>query len=206
MISSVRATSQLCTYSADTVTTVQSVFDQVAAVGNAEAYLPDVLVLACSYIKLITLRGWLRPWFAARNPSTDLTGEGLDAMKTARTRMMQCATELSHFVRALGPDMATTFWPSWNQLIFSTIFHTQMTMAITCSDYEDAASWIRLLMSTRESARQRVNLFPQLRLGLLRVDSLFWRGIDQTLRLEAHVEQAFQDILAASNASTETTS
>lgn len=67
-----------------------------------------------------------------------------------------------------------------------------MTMATSSPTFEEATTWINSLQSTRKSLRLKVASFPFLRLGLLRIDALFWRGITNVLELEQHVEEAFR--------------
>ena len=86
------------------------------------------------------------------------------------------------------------FWPHWSQVAFSCICFLNLLMAITSPDIQEATTWFRDLHMTRKEMRLKSNMLPVLRLGLLRIDALFWKGIDKVLHLQPHV----QDALAAS--------
>lgn len=59
---------------------------------------------------------------------------------------------------------------------------------------EDAMTWFKMLQQTRRQLRIKSNSLSILRLGLLRIDSIFWRGIDVVLHLDTHVIEAFRDL------------
>lgn len=134
------------------------------------------------YVQLIILRAELRPWLRQHcvQPASSLE------------RMRRCTKALSEVIRNLSPDKDSVFWPPWTQFAFSSVCFTLMTMAVTSPDFEEASSWISDLQSTRRCLRLKVASFPFLRLGLLRIDALFWRGISNVLHLQPHVAEAFK--------------
>lgn len=113
-------------------------------------------------------------------------------IKELRQSMRDCTRGLSDVVKSLSSDTDNVFWPSWTQLIFSSICFTQMTLAISSHSYQEAYDWITDLQSTRKSLRSKVMSFSFLRLGLLRIDALFWRGLTNVFHLEGHIEAAFK--------------
>ncbi|KAK1965978.1 fungal-specific transcription factor domain-containing protein [Colletotrichum sublineola] len=145
--------------------------------------------LALFYTQLVILRAELRPPLA---PGSQLGPDEESFTQTARRNTKSCTRALTNVIRSLSPDTDGMFWPSWTQLVFSSICFSLMTMTISSSDFEEASAWIADLQSTRKSLRLKVASFPFLRLGLLRIDALFWRGITNVLHLETHVEEAFR--------------
>ncbi|GJD01140.1 fungal specific transcription factor [Colletotrichum higginsianum] len=111
---------------------------------------------------------------------------------SARRNIKTCTRALTDVIQDLNPDTDGVFWPSWTQLVFSSVCFTLMTMAVSSPDAEEASAWIADLQSTRRGLRLKVASFPFLRLGLLRIDALFWRGITTVLDLRPHVEEAFR--------------
>lgn len=63
-------------------------------------------------------------------------------------------------------------------------------MMISAIDAEEATYWFKCLQNLRRDMRLKADTIPCLRLGLLRIDSIFWKGIDRVFNLEDHVRQA----------------
>jgi len=66
-------------------------------------------------------------------------------------------------------------------------------------DMEEALTWLRDLQTTRREMRLKSNMLPVLRLGLLRIDAIFWKGVDNVLHLQLHVQQALEASLDLSS-------
>ena len=64
-------------------------------------------------------------------------------------------------------------------------------MAASSVDRSEADKWVSCLHKVRRDMRLKADVLPCLHLGLLRIDSIFWKGIDNVLHLEEHVRQAF---------------
>ncbi|KXH66036.1 fungal specific transcription factor [Colletotrichum salicis] len=148
--------------------------------------------LAHLYIRMIILRAGLRPVLVQGSTGYDASDERASPMEEQREAMRGCTRGLSDVVKSLSSDTDNWFWPSWTQLIISSICFTQMTMAISSHTYQEAFDWITDLQSTRKSLRLKVASFSFLRLGLLRIDALFWRGLANVFHLEEHIEAAFK--------------
>ncbi|KAF6796989.1 transcriptional regulatory protein C25B8.11 [Colletotrichum sojae] len=145
------------------------------------------------YVQLIIMRAELRPLLRQHSIQPSYAPDSLSHQaSSSRASMRRCTTALSEAIRDLSPDKDSVFWPPWTQFIFSSVCFTLMTMAVTSSDYAEASSWISDLQSTRRCLRLKVASFPFLRLGLLRIDALFWRGITNVLHLQPHVAEAFK--------------
>ncbi|TQN64468.1 hypothetical protein CSHISOI_10953 [Colletotrichum shisoi] len=136
--------------------------------------------LAILYTQLVIRRAELRPSLAEQSPHSPREDKfKLPARKT-------CTRALTNVIQDLNPDTDGVFWPSWTQLVFSSVCFTLMTMVVSSPDAEEASVWIADLQSTRRGLRLKVASFPFLRLGPLRIDALFWRGITNVLDLRPH--------------------
>ncbi|WQF86480.1 hypothetical protein CDEST_11494 [Colletotrichum destructivum] len=145
--------------------------------------------LTILYTQLVIRRAELRPSLAQHPPHSPREDE---SELSARRNIKTCTRALTDVIQDLNPDTDGVFWPSWTQLVFSSVCFTLMTMAVSSPDAEEASDWIADLQSTRRGLRLKVASFPFLRLGLLRIDALFWRGITNVLDLRPHVEEAFR--------------
>lgn len=87
------------------------------------------------------------------------------------------------------------FWPQWSQVAFSSICFLELMMAVSSPDTEEAVIWFQSLQKVRKEMRLKASMLPVLRLGLLRIDALFWKGIDKVLHLEPHIKDALQTSL-----------
>ncbi|KAE9567120.1 hypothetical protein CGMCC3_g16733 [Colletotrichum fructicola] len=144
------------------------------------------------YVELIIGRAKLRPWLT-ETATTEYHSHDLSrSLRVVREEMRTCIIGMSAIIRSLSPDTDGGFWPPWTQFMFSSICFTLMTMAVTSAGFEEASGWIAELQSTRKLIRVKVVSFPFLRLGLLRIDALFWRGIENVLQLKPHVADAFK--------------
>ncbi|KAM5350232.1 hypothetical protein ACJ41O_006737 [Fusarium nematophilum] len=110
---------------------------------------------------------------------------------SSRAAMEECIRGFSNFIRDLKGDDITGFWPPWCQAAFSSLCFTLLLLITSSPTVEEASSWLDMLQSTRRHLRSKASSLPVLRLGLLRVDSIFWRGVDKVLNLEPHVQDAF---------------
>ncbi|KAK1724383.1 fungal-specific transcription factor domain-containing protein [Colletotrichum acutatum] len=144
------------------------------------------------YVRMIILRAGLRPVLVQSTTDHNLSEREASMAEELKQSMRDCTRGLSNVVKSLSSDTDNVFWPSWTQLIFSSICFTQMTMAISSHNHQEAFGWITDLQSTRQSLRLKVVSFSFLRLGLLRIDALFWRGLTDVLHLEEHVKEAFK--------------
>lgn len=144
------------------------------------------------YVQLIIGRAKLRPWLAETTATEYHSHDPSRSLRAIREEMKTCIIGMSAIIRSLSPDTAGGFWAPWNQFMFSSVCFTLMTMAVTSADFEEASGWIADLESTRKLLRLKVVSFPFLRLGLLRIDALFWRGIENVLQLKPHVADAFK--------------
>ncbi|KAL6400982.1 putative transcriptional regulatory protein C25B8.11 [Ilyonectria robusta] len=137
---------------------------------------------------LLILRSTIRPFLS----TTPVNSSTYESKETLRMRMKDCLINFSSFISTLKTDDVNGFWPPWCQSAFSSLCFTQLLMAVSSPTYDEATSWIHILQQTRRQLRLKSSSLPVLRLGLLRIDSIFWRGVDKVLKLEPHVADALR--------------
>ncbi|RBR22750.1 hypothetical protein FVER53590_28310 [Fusarium verticillioides] len=107
-----------------------------------------------------------------------------------RESLMIVLEQYSDFLKTLKSDETAEHWPPWCQSAFSSLCFAMLFMFVSATTYEEALSSMELLQATRKQMRLKANAFVVIRLGLLRMDAIFWRGVDQVLKLEPHVKLA----------------
>ncbi|KAK7589795.1 hypothetical protein V3481_008768 [Fusarium oxysporum f. sp. vasinfectum] len=139
------------------------------------------------YTQLLILRAAVH----AQNshPSASNTSDQWSPRKSLRTVLEQ----YSDFLKSLKSDETAEHWPPWCQSAFSSLCFAMLFMFVSTATYEEALSWMKLLQATRRQMRLKANAFVTIRLGLLRMDAIFWRGVDQVLKLEPHVKLALDE-------------
>lgn len=84
------------------------------------------------------------------------------------------------------------FWPQWSQVAFSSICFLDLMMAISSPSTEEAVNWFHRLHIVRRQMRLKANMLPVLRLGLLRIDAIYWKGVEKVIHLPPHIMDALQ--------------
>lgn len=151
---------------------------------NIESVSGVVLNLGQYYIRLLILRARIH----STAPET-----GTPVQETqSRASLRKVLEEFHDFVKTLRSDETAQYWQPWCQSAFSSLCFAMLFMFVSSPDFDEAFSFIKLLEITRRHMRLKANAFVVLRLGLLRTDAIFWRGLDQVLRLEPHVKLALE--------------
>lgn len=139
------------------------------------------------YIQLLVLRAGVHDRLS--HPSaTETARQDWDP----RSGLKTCLEQFLEFISNLRSDGTAEHWPPWCQNAFSSLGFALLFMFVSSSTFEEATSWLQLIGSARKQLRLKAESFKALRLGLLRIDSIFWRGIDQVLKLEPHVKLALE--------------
>ncbi|KAH7165349.1 fungal-specific transcription factor domain-containing protein [Dactylonectria macrodidyma] len=149
-----------------------------------------ILTLGYHQTVLLILRSVIRPYLSTTFEV--LNSLSLESRETTRLRMKECLVEFLNFIRSLRTDDVNGFWPPWCQSAFSSICFTELLMTISSSTFDETTMWIEILQETRLQLRFKSSSLPVLRLGLLRIDAIFWRGVNKVLKLEPHVLDAFK--------------
>lgn len=141
----------------------------------------------------------IRPLFAKFTPGSDtinittqIPEDQQGIVDFARAGVRSSTTAAAKFVEDLREDHFHMFWPHWCQVAFSCIGFQQLMLAISAPDTQDAVERFRELQMIRREMRLKSNMLPVLRLGVLRIDAIFWKGVDKVLHLQPHVKDALE--------------
>lgn len=142
------------------------------------------------YIHLSICRAVLRPFM---QPTVERSNDAeyVMAREQARIRAEICISAAVDFIHDLKPEDLETVWPAWSATAFSSICFQILEMAASSADRKEADKWVACLRDVRRDMRLKADFLPCLHLGLLRIDSIFWKGVENELHLEEHVRQAF---------------
>lgn len=161
--------------------------------------LHTVCALGYHYVQMTIFRAIIRPFVAKVDTGSDmadntdrLARDQQDVMGFARTGVRSATTSATNFVKGLKEEHFHMFWPHWSQVALSCICFLHLMMAISSTDTQEATTWFRDLQAVRKEMRLKSNMLPILRLGLLRIDAVFWKGVDDVLLLQPHVKDALQ--------------
>ncbi|KAH6876363.1 fungal-specific transcription factor [Thelonectria olida] len=149
-----------------------------------------VVSLSYYYTRLLILRAGLRSMVHGDLSLSSANPESSPDDFNLRAKMKDCVEKFSAFVQGLHSDDIAGLWPPWCQTAFSSLCFALLLMMVSSSTSQEASSWLEILHTTRRNLRLKANSLPVLRLSLLRVDSIFWRGVDKVLKLKPHVEEA----------------
>lgn len=163
--------------------------------------------LGSHYVKMTIYRAIIRP-FVANLASNDwpvdmrneFSTDFQDILGFARKGVRTATTAAARLTKGLQQERSQIFWPQWSQVAFSSICFLDLMMAISSPDTQEALEWFQDLHSIRKEMRLKSNMLPVLRLGVLRIDAVFWKGVDKVLHLPPHVEQALKASLESNAA------
>ena len=143
------------------------------------------------YIHLSICRAILRPFL---QPTVEDLNDAdyILARERARIRAETCISAAAEFIHELRPEDLEALWPAWSGTAFSSICFQILHMAASSVDRAEADIWVTCLQKVRRDMRLKADVLPCLHLGLLRIDSIFWKGIENVLHLEEHVRLAFE--------------
>lgn len=164
------------------------------------ASLTTVCTLGHHYVQMTIYRAIIGPFVANSNSEmTNDTGqlarEQQEILSFARCGVRSATISAANFVKSLKDEHFHMFWPHWSQVAFSSICFLNLMMAMSSLDTQEAAAWFRDLHDLRRNMRLKSNMLSVLRLGLLRIDAIFWKGVDNVLRLKPHVQEALKTSL-----------
>ncbi|KAF5723831.1 transcriptional regulatory [Fusarium mundagurra] len=152
---------------------------------NNDNSMPGMAIkLGYYYTQLLILRA------AVHAQDTHPSASNTSDQWSPRESLKVVLGQYSDFLKNLTSDETAEHWPHWCQSAFSSLCFAILFMFVSATTYEEALSCMKQLQSTRRQMRLKANAFVVMRLGLLRMDAIFWRGVDQVLRLEPHVKLA----------------
>lgn len=65
-------------------------------------------------------------------------------------------------------------------------------MAMSSQNTEEAISWFRDVQAARKEMRLNSNTLPVLRLGLLRIDAIYWKRVEKVLHMRPDLQRALE--------------
>lgn len=170
-----------------------------------DASLHTVCTLGYHYVQMTIFRAIIRPFIANADSNTEpadiadqLGRDQQDVRGFARTGVHSATTSATNFVKSLKGEHFHMFWPHWSQVALSCICFLELMMATSSTDTQEATAWFQDLQSLRKEMRLKSNMLPILRLGLLRIDAIFWKRVENVLLLRPHVKDALQASLQPS--------
>lgn len=157
--------------------------------------LPTICTLGYHYLQMTIFRAVMRPFIANVNDNAATMNHPDPARRIAllsfaQTGVRSSTTAATTFVKNLHQYHLHMFWPHWSQVAFSCICFLDLLMAISSLNYQEALAWFQELHTARREIRLKSAMLPVLQLGLLRIDAVFWKGIDKVLHLLPHVQEA----------------
>ncbi|KAH7145599.1 fungal-specific transcription factor [Dactylonectria estremocensis] len=164
--------------------------DYQQAQSDSSSIMRTILTLGHHQTALLILRSVVRPYLGIT--SEVLNTSLLEPRETTRLRMKDCLVDFFKFIRSLKTDDVNGFWPPWCQSAFSLLCFTELLMTVSSLTFDETTMWIEILQETRIQLRLKSSSLPVLRLGLLRIDAVFWRGVNKVLKLEPHVLDALK--------------
>lgn len=170
----------------------ESAMQSMGHLEETTASLNTVCTLGYHYVHMTISRAILRPFLSYSDPDTVTAEPGHRNPANARTGIRSATTAAGEFLNSLQQEHAQIFWPHWSQVAFSCICFLDLLMATSSGDAQEAMGWFHELNTTRKSIRLKSTMLPVLRLGLLRIDAVFWKGIDRVLQLRPHVLEALK--------------
>ncbi|XP_014557218.1 hypothetical protein COCVIDRAFT_97745 [Bipolaris victoriae FI3] len=140
------------------------------------------LLLGGHFVKVLLFRAILRPFNALRhrrvpNSSPDEHRE-LEACRLARAGAKGCVTSFVAFTSNLKISWIHGFWPFWCTLGWSTLCNLALLLHVTADSPEEARECRALLDQARRSVRLQSKSLDILKFSLLRIDSIFWKGLE----------------------------
>jgi hypothetical protein len=166
---------------------------------NAMKTVSIINNLGYHYTQVNIFRAILRPFIAkGRRPASGLPPGEVEAFRLARLSAREYVEPALEFIRGLNMDCVLHFWPVWAQTAFSSIGTLILQMLMISTTLEEAMEWMKTLQKARKELVIRSHQLPVLRLCLLRINSMFWKDINQVFGPEKHIHEALGSVLANS--------
>ena len=146
--------------------------------------------LGYHYTNLIILRAALRSLVPPAGRAVD-NFHNAAQVYLVRERVKQSLKSFVNHLESLRIEDMAEFWPPWVPLAISSFCFTLLAMILTSYSCDEALEWSTLLNSTRKTLRLQSKSSYIFSLGLLRIDSIFWRGAENVLHVPPHAVPAF---------------
>jgi len=160
---------------------------------ESEAKFEDVnlsgpMLLGGHFVKVLLFRAILRPFQTTSRSADSLPADPreLEAHRLSRAGAKACVTSFVAFTADLRSGWINGFWPFWCTLAWSTLCNLALMLHVSAETIGEAQECQISLDRARKAIRLHAKSLDVLRFSLLRIDSIFWKGLDNVLttRLE----------------------
>lgn len=146
---------------------------------------PPNLRLCHLAAELLLFRAILRPTKVS-TPFSPLEG----ALLARRDGAKACCRSAIELVASLRLQEYQSFWYSWSRFIFAIISSFQMLVFVTATSTDEALECKDLVHRWRRELRVHATAFKIMTLGVLRLDAMFWVGLDRLIMLSPEASAA----------------
>lgn len=210
MISSLKAVQTLARDYDTTLRMVQLSMEElnrwfgVALEIESEAKFEDVnlsgpMLLGGHFVKVLLFRAILRPFQTASRDANSVPADAreLEAHRMSRAGAKACVTSFVAFTADLKSGWIHGFWPFCKSIIvsarprltsvagctlaWSTLCNLALLLQVSAETAEEASECQVSLDRARKTIRLQAKSLEILRFSLLRIDSIFWKGLDNVL-------------------------
>ncbi|OAP56818.1 hypothetical protein AYL99_08930 [Fonsecaea erecta] len=109
----------------------------------------------------------------------DVVGDNRAAAEAVIVAAEKCAKIVTHFTAGLDSQkFSAGFWYSWSRIGFATMSNLAMLLLVKAPDDTHLLAAKRILQNWRRMLRFQSRSFEQMKLGLLRLEVMLWKGMD----------------------------
>jgi hypothetical protein len=141
------------------------------------------MLLGGHVVKVLIFRAILRPFHNTKGAASD--PREVEARRLSRAGAKACVAAFTSFTSGLKSGWIHAFWPFWCTLGWSMLCNLALLLFVTADSVEDAEECRLLLDRARRAVRLHSRSLDILRFSLLRIDSIFWKGLENVIRAKA---------------------
>ncbi|KAH8901115.1 hypothetical protein GQ53DRAFT_814596 [Thozetella sp. PMI_491] len=158
--------------------------------GNLKIDPWGFLQLAWHFSKLMVCRALFRPFHNADSDYMVLgRDEDIEALEHLRIGARRTSTAFSNFTAQLSNRNFCAPWPFWSVTAWAAMVNMWLTLLVTARTDEEARMCKASLDRVRQVLRLQSRSFGFLRLALLRLDAVYWKGFSYMYRLSPCAER-----------------
>lgn len=150
------------------------------------------LHLAYLTLEVFVYRALMRPLHPS-SPATTTSPSPLeaDSHTTAVAATFAAATHCSRLASSFVNDLSARdlagFFPSYARISFATLSNFAMLLLVQAPTAQAARDAKAAADLWRATLRAQSKGFEAVRMGLIRQDAIYWRGLDRSWKVEDHV-------------------
>ncbi|KAH8900553.1 hypothetical protein GQ53DRAFT_592026, partial [Thozetella sp. PMI_491] len=130
---------------------------------------------------------------ASGNNVVDILGETYPDLPHFIQDSIDLAKRALAFTQRLGVYDRNSFAYSWASACFAAISNFNLLLLVQAPNFQVAGEMVTVLIRWIMILRDQSITFTFIRLGLLRLDSLLWLGLEKSFRLPSHVKAVLQN-------------